>query len=208
MYALSLQRPSSARINFYSRKRVNTPPLEAEYQPGLAPGFIPLIHERFNQSWAEKMILLLCKINDSVKVAKLEGKTALEAAIILGFETEFQTIIDTGYESNPEILNPDAVKTKGRPKRAKALNLISRLDLQRKQAMGFMHDFAVPFDNNLAERDIRMTKLKLKISGAFRSELGAHAFAQIRGYISTLKKQGLNVLEALTKAFFGNPRFV
>ena len=166
------------------------------------------IHERFNQSWAEKMILLLCKINDSVKVAKLEGKTALEAAIILGFETEFQTIIDTGYESNPEILNPDAVKTKGRPKRAKALNLISRLDLQRKQALGFMYDFAVPFDNNLAERNIRMTKLKLKISGAFRSELGAHAFAQIRGYISTLKKQGLNVLEALTKAFFGNPRFV
>ena len=138
----------------------------------------------------------------------IEGKTALEAAIILGFETEFQTIIDTGYESNPEILNPDAVKTKGRPKRAKALNLISRLDLQRKQAMGFMYDFAVPFDNNLAERDIRMTKLKLKISGTFRSELGAHAFARIRGYISTLKKQGLNVLEALTKAFFGNPRFV
>jgi transposase len=71
-----------------------------------------------------------------------------------------------------------------------------------------MYEFEVTFDNNLAERDIRMTKLKLKISGTFRSEDGANAFARIRGYISTLKKQGLNVLHALTKAFLGDPIFV
>jgi transposase len=68
-----------------------------------------------------------------------------------------------------------------------------------------------PFElgnNNLAERDIRMTKLKLKISGTFCSETGAYAFARIRGYISTLKKQGLSVLDALTKAFMGIPVFV
>jgi len=164
------------------------------------------IHEQFNQAWAEKMIQLLCKINDSVKVAKLEGKTVLEALIITGFESEFQTIIDSGYEVNPESI--PAVKTKGKPKRTKALNLILRLDLQRKQVLGFMYDFEVPFDNNLAERDIRMTKLKIKISGTFRSDNGANAFARIRGYISTLKKQGLNVLDALTKAFLGDPIFV
>jgi transposase len=166
------------------------------------------IHERFNQPWAEEMIQLLCKIYDAVKKSKLEGKTTLEVALISSFESEFQAIIDKGYESNPEISPLDAVKTKGRPKRSKALNLIRRLDLQRKQALGFMYDFAVPFDNNLAERDIRMTKLKLKISGTFRSELGARAFARIRGYISTLKKQGLNILDALTQAFLGNPLFV
>jgi len=66
----------------------------------------------------------------------------------------------------------------------------------------------VPFDNNLAERDIRMTKLKQKISGGFRSESGAYAFARIRGYISTLKKQGLQVLDALINIFLGNPLFV
>jgi transposase len=164
------------------------------------------VYERFNQSWAEKMTQLLCKINDSVKASKLEGKTALEPSIITGFESEFQIIIDSGYKSNPEII--PAVKTKGRPKRTKPLNLILRLDLQRKQVLGFIYDFDVPFDNNLAERDIRMTKLKLKISGTFRSETGAYAFARIRGYISTLKKQGLSVLEALTKAFMGIPVFV
>jgi transposase len=152
------------------------------------------------------MTHLLCKINDSVKALILEGKHALETSIITGFESEFQTIIDSGYTANPEII--PAVKTKGRPKRTKPLNLIRRLDLQSKQALGFMYDFDVPFDNNQAERDIRMTKLKLKISGTFRSKLGAHAFARIRGYISTLKKQGLSVLDALTKAFMEIPLFV
>jgi transposase len=164
------------------------------------------IHERFNQPWAEEMIHLLCKINDSVKALKLEGRNALETSIITGFESEFQTIIDSGYTANPEII--PTVKTKGRPKRTKPQNLIRRLDLQKKQVLGFMYDFDVPFDNNQAERDIRMTKLKLKISGTFRSELGAQAFARIRGYISTLKKQGLSVLDALTKAFMGIPLFV
>lgn len=164
------------------------------------------IHERFNQPWAEEMTQLLCRINDCVKSAKLEGKATLGSSITAGFESEFQTIIDSGYAANPEII--PVVKTKGRPKRTKPLNLILRLDLQRKQVLGFMYDFEVPFDNNLAERDIRMTKLKLKISGTFRSIAGVKAFARIRGYISTLKKQGLNVWDALTKAFTGNPLFV
>jgi transposase len=166
------------------------------------------IHERFNQAWAEEMIDLLCKIKDLVKQAKLEHKSTLEASIIKTFESEFQAIIDSGYASNPETIIANGAKTRGRRKRTKPLNLILRLDLQRKQVLGFMYDFDVPFDNNLAERDIRMTKLKLKISGTFRSERGAFAFARIRGYISTLKKQGLSILDALTKAFLGNPLFV
>ncbi|MCX5964848.1 MAG: transposase [Cyanobacteria bacterium] len=83
-----------------------------------------------------------------------------------------------------------------------------RLDLERAQVLGFMYDFAVPFDNNLAERDIRMTKLKLKTSGCFRSLKGAHAFARIRAYISTLRKQGLDILASLANLFRGNPIFV
>jgi transposase len=167
------------------------------------------IHERFNQSWAEDMLKLLSKINHAVKQAKLDGKFALESSEINNFELKFQEVINLGYKANPEpIPEPKTAKTRGRQKRPKPLNLILRLDLLRQQALGFMYDFVVPFDNNLAERDIRMTKLKQKISGCFRSEDGANAFARIRGYISTLKKQGLDVLEALTNIFLGNPIFV
>ena len=167
------------------------------------------VHEQLKQSWAEQMIKFLCKVNDLVKQSKLDGKSALEPSVITKFELEFQTIIDSGYKSNPEPkIDPDLPKPKGRVKRSKPLNLILRLDAQRKQTLGFMYDFAVPFDNNLAERDIRMTKLRQKISGGFRSESGAYAFARIRGYISTLKKQGLQVLDALINIFLGNPLFV
>ena len=68
-----------------------------------------------------------------------------------------------------------------------------------------MHDFEVPFENNHAERDIRMMKVQQKISGTFRSDQGARSFCRIRGYISTVKKNELSVIDAIGAVFNGKP---
>ena len=73
------------------------------------------------------------------------------------------------------------------------------------QVLGFLYREDVPFDNNLAEREIRMVKLKQKISEGFRSQKGAKMFCRIRSYISTVKKQNKNVWQAITQAIQGNP---
>ena len=73
------------------------------------------------------------------------------------------------------------------------------------ETLAFMYDFNVPFDNNLAERDVRMIKVQQKISGTFRSESGAKCFCRIRGYISTVKKQKFNVLDAIESSFVNVP---
>jgi transposase len=85
---------------------------------------------------------------------------------------------------------------RGRTKRSKAHNLLLRLDAYQDDVLRFATDFAVPFDNNLAERDVRMVKIAQKISGGLRSTEGAQAFLALRSYLSTAAKQGMNRLEA------------
>ena len=86
-------------------------------------------------------------------------------------------------------------------KPGKARNFVERLEKLQQETLRYLHDFHVPFDNNLAERDIRMMRVQQKISGSFHSYQGALAFCIVRSYISTIRKQGLSVIDAIMSAF-------
>jgi transposase len=92
-----------------------------------------------------------------------------------------------------------------RTRQSLARNLLDRLSKRQEQVLRFVEDFTVPFDNNLAERDIRMVKVQQKVSGGFRHQRGASMFCRIRGYLSTMRKQNQPILAALQQTLLGQP---
>lgn len=149
---------------------------------------------------------LLVEMKTAVETAKLEAETAISSQLRTEFEQRYQALLADGFKANPPPpIDESCSKKPGRVKQAPPKNLLDRLKVHQSAVLAFMYNFQVPFDNNQAERDIRMMKLKQKISGCFRSPLAAQQFCRIRGYISTLKKQGLSVLDALKTVFLGCP---
>lgn len=162
--------------------------------------------ERYPQAWVQKLKDLLLEIHTAVEKAVSKAKTRLPAKRLEDFATRYDAILKQGFKHNPSPTNEMGHKRKrGRPKQSFAKNLLDRLRDHKEAVLAFMYDFNVPFDNNLAERDIRMLKVKQKISGCFRSLHGAEIFCSIRGYISTARKHGQRVLEVLQSAFDGLP---
>jgi len=151
------------------------------------------------------MIDHLLAIKTAVDTARQTGQSALPAADLDGFQARYIQIVDIGYEQNPAPEPPNGPKRRGRRKQSKARNLLDRFRDHHEGILAFMRDFAVPFDNNLSERDLRMMKLRQKISGTFRSFDALVDFCRIRGYVSTARKNGLNALDALRRVFLGNP---
>ncbi len=159
--------------------------------------------EIFGQVWAQHMIDFLLDAKAKVDKAKQDGRSFLSAYIIKKLDERFVEIIAMGEVDNPQPLQVPG--RKGRPADTKAGNLVRRLKDHQSEALAFIRDFNVLFDNNLAERDIRMIKLRQKISGTFRSLGGAHAFCKTRSYISTARKHGLRAFDAILMALNGNP---
>ena len=164
------------------------------------------LYEQAGQEWASKMRHLLVEIKRAVEASKAEGAAQLPPLVRQEFLARYHALLKEGFLANPPNLT-DTAKKRGRKKQSRAYNLLRRLEQGGEETLRFMDDFAVPFDNNLAERDIRMMKVQQKISGGFRSTEGADAFCRIRSYISTLRKQGQSILPALQRLLRGQPLF-
>jgi len=161
--------------------------------------------EEHAQAWAKTMIDHLLAIKTAVDTARQGGSAGLPAADLDRFHARYLQIVDTGYAQNPAPEPPNGPERRGRRKQSKARNLLDRFRDHSDGILAFMRDFSVPFDNNLSERDLRMMKLRQKISGAFRSFDALVDFCRIRGYVSTARKNGLNALDALRRVFLGHP---
>ena len=149
------------------------------------------------QTWVREMDRLLRALNRAVEKATADDRPALSPRQLARYRARYRKIIALGQRQNP----PPTVRTGKRGPIAKSTpaNLLARLDRDHDQVLRFAHDFRVPFDNNLIERDIRMVKLQQKISGCWRTTIGADRFLALRAYISTSGKHGHHVTRALTQ---------
>jgi transposase len=158
------------------------------------------IDEHLKEPWALKMKKLLLEIKQTVDEAYGKGKNRLSDGVLQRYRKRYLLVIRQGYaiQPPPKKRRPGQ---RGRIKQPPGKNLLNRLKEHIDEVLAFMYDFTVPFTNNLAERDLRMVKVKLKISGCFRTHSGAQVFCRVRSYLSTIRKQKLNVIEYLGKCF-------
>jgi transposase len=155
------------------------------------------------QTWANELKDLLREMKTATDTAREQGQPHLDPRHHDTFHSRYQSILLVGLAANPPPLRRP--HQRGRVKQSPARNLLERLLLGHKHVLAFLDDLSIPFDNNQAERDLRTLKTQQKVSGCFRSARGATAFARLRGYLSTLRKQEVKVLAALEALFAGAP---
>ena len=155
------------------------------------------------QKWASQFSKLLLDMKSAKEAAILAGQGSMDDTLYEKLDKRYDRIIRAAYRENPE---PEAVSGKrGRRKRGKVLALIDRLQKYKDAVCLFAKNFAVPFDNNQAERDLRMVKVKVKVSGCFRTAEGCRDFLNILAYTSTAKKQKVNPFYAILLAVKNRP---
>ena len=153
----------------------------------------------WDQGWAKEMIELLVEAKEVVEKAKATGRERLEPSALHSIRVRYGMLVAKSWAANPA---PATGKRHG--VKHKAANLLTRLDGQRDDVLRSATDFRASWDNNQAERDVRMVKLQQKISGSWRTLTGARAYCSIRSYISTMRKHDAAVLEGLRRMFEGD----
>jgi transposase len=149
-----------------------------------------------DQHWPPQAIEALFGLNTAAHDARDQGMPSIPPEIAEPLLHAWRHAILVGLSSHP--------RRPGR-KQSKTRNLLERLRDREVQVLRFAQDLTVPFTNNQAERDLRPAKTQMKISGTFRSETSATAWARIRGFVSTARKHGINAYEAIHSAVIGNP---
>lgn len=147
------------------------------------------VEEAFEAPWAKEIEKLLVRANTK------KGRDA-------NLKTSYYTRVFNKYTS---LVRPVIKNYNKKFKKTNEQRLAFALEKHKYLFLKFIKQPEVPFDNNQAERDLRMIKVKQKISGCFRSQTHASYFASIRGYISTLKKNDQNVLEKIKSVFLEKP---
>ena len=164
---------------------------------------LTFLAEEQGLQWASDLKALLLDMKEATDQARASGLAALHPLEREDWQAQFVTLVAQADATTPTAQAPPGKK--GRAKQSAARNLLHRLIQDQEAVLAFLHRLVVPFDNNQAERDVRMVKVQQKVSGGFRSEGGATAFCRIRGYLSTLRKQGLPLLAALEATLCGHP---
>lgn len=150
-----------------------------------------------DQVWALEAIELLLQMKKAKEVAISRGKNGLSDDCIKYFDKKYDDLFEKAQAQNP--LKKKSGK-RGRPEKGKTRALIDRFVEYKGEVCLFLKDFSIPFTNNLAEQDIRMIKVKQKVSGCFRTKVGADTFATIMSYLGTANKQGINAYLAIKSA--------
>jgi transposase len=161
------------------------------------------VGEQPRQGWAAGMAELLCDAKLAADRARAADRRRVDDETQARLKARYQRLLADGQRANP--LPQPRRRGRLRQRRSPAARLLARLDAHREEVLRFLDDTRVPFDNNQAERDLRMVKLQQKISGCWRTLPGAEAFLTVRSYLSTTRKQGLNPLAVLRGLYQGHP---